>query len=849
MTCEAAGTDDQESLERQPPVSRKWVEYLVKDLNHSDHGPSVFADLAAGLCKRRICDNFLPATQPSWGGDYGQDARSHPVLLDSHGQWPLYQSAPTVSERCIFAFSIAADWKSKLRADAEKTVANGFDPDQIIFLTNQFIAPESRKIKAEREVSGAISGGKVRIQVTIFDGSWFVQQLYGQDYDLAVEYLECPAEDDPRGPEILGRVHGLESAGMSTEEAAHVERLKQQLRFRVDYAGTPQLLVADLRRVADVLSDYEDHIEEGLRLYEEGIGVPTSGLTAAEKARCYEGYFRACMKLPHGPQTIAERFPEFTDLLLDNEFTSLFYQIPARLMYLAPWMAESPEYARLLEESARKVREYSKERLGSLSLAYLDEALLHFTLLDCGKSGRLQPWVESLAGFVDRVADLRPFPIGRLCAQLSRAAPAFHHLEGFEKAYQRALDAQGARTSAADTAQHLKDRSVAHAQNRQFVRAIGCAQRAKMLWFGEDTSRGFLLLCASLSIWYAELGLLQAAEYELLELLAVSTWQPAYLHPDLITTALFQLHTLAVQQGRFLRAFGWLLLHLRASALHGIDLEEDVVERYLEQNGVLLLGHTYRRHRALHDRLMALLEGVESSAIDAYRSMVATGDAEFHAWCRELPPAEREDAERIRRRVHSGELELSNVPMDYDELAPVQHIDCSLEPFFRKPLDRIRIAHARGSFLCPVAFALAALLQEWVVHVERDFDSMVFTGEPVEIRLGEACEGPADGIWVDNDLEDSMFVVRVGVSEDFYRSELSGRSTAGLVRLFLEVVGQLVCWITLDDPDEVLELFRPSTAGRVIHDALLSGPPIHAWLSPLAHAVLGEEDGTAQVEP
>jgi hypothetical protein len=83
-------------------------------LNEEDSDAGIFAQLAKSFFHRKKCANILPETEPSAGGDLGQDARTHHVLLDSDNRFRQYTSPPTTAERLIFAFSIRKDWQPKL---------------------------------------------------------------------------------------------------------------------------------------------------------------------------------------------------------------------------------------------------------------------------------------------------------------------------------------------------------------------------------------------------------------------------------------------------------------------------------------------------------------------------------------------------------------------------------------------------------------------------------------------------------------------------------------------------------------------------------------------------------------
>jgi hypothetical protein len=174
------------------PITRKYLRYLIEGLNADDTGSGIFAQLAERLVHRRKCANIVPATEPSAGGDYGQDARTQQVLLDADGRFRFYISPPVVNERWIFAFSIDKNWQAKLKRDAKKIVENQLSPDRIIYVTNRFISPEHVKIDMERQIQTLYN-----IPCEILDGQWFLDNLYEHDYTLAVDLLECPPEEDP----------------------------------------------------------------------------------------------------------------------------------------------------------------------------------------------------------------------------------------------------------------------------------------------------------------------------------------------------------------------------------------------------------------------------------------------------------------------------------------------------------------------------------------------------------------------------------------------------------------------------------------------------------------------------
>ncbi len=298
------------------PISRKYLKYLLASLNEEDSGGGTFAQLAIHLIHRRKCANIVPATEPSAGGDLGQDARTQRVILDSDSRFRLYESPPLTEAHWIFAFSIRADWNPKLKSDAAKIVANNLHPDLIVFVTNQFINPEHIKIHAERAILQEHG-----VPCEILDGQWILDQLYEQDYALAVEFLGCPPESDPKLIDMFRRVFSLQEGGLTEEEAVELEQLKSRVQYRNRYLDTPEHLVQDLRRIGNILAPYEAHVEEALRWYEEALPELDRITNLPDGIELLYSYFKTLQKFPHGPSKIFHRLPKF--MMVPENWTGL----------------------------------------------------------------------------------------------------------------------------------------------------------------------------------------------------------------------------------------------------------------------------------------------------------------------------------------------------------------------------------------------------------------------------------------------------------------------------------------------------------------------------------------------
>jgi len=568
-TDESTATGSQRASARDGRASGKYVRYCLAGLNDNDAGSGLFADLALELCRRRVCSSIVPATQPSAGGDLGQDARSIRVVLDSDREQVLYGSAPVVKERIIFAFSIRQDWRAKVEADAAKAVANNLSPDRVVFVTNQFVAPERVKIEAERDVADAVSTGDRRVDVGILDGAWVLMCLAGDDYDLAVRFLDCPYTEDPQIAEAMRRVFGFDAAGLGPSEVVEVERLRASVRWRHRYEEAPHLLVRQLRRLGDLLSKTDATYEEALSWYKDALQVPcNSRLLAIELVDTYVSYFRALRKVPSGPQEMLARWPGMADAIVSYRLSSRLPEIGIWLLYMVT-LRDTPAFSAARARAVGALASYADQPVSPLDEAHRQEALLYLDWLAFGPERDVNAVVERVDRLIGYGEALYPLSLGPLCRLLAVMIPLVPSAEALQQRWERAVEIQVERTGELERAALLRDRAVRHADAGQWAKALEFAAAAKSAWFHEETMRGHLLMSFAMSGYFAELGLHEACMYELMYVLAVTTASTDHDNADMIAPAIAQLARIAAGQGRYLRALRWLCLAWRATATFG----------------------------------------------------------------------------------------------------------------------------------------------------------------------------------------------------------------------------------------------------------------------------------------
>lgn len=817
------------------PISRKYLRYLLEGLNDEDRGSGTFAQLATKLLHRRKCANIVPATEPSSGGDHGQDARTQRVLLDSDGRFRLYASPPETPERWIFAFSVTQEWKPKLMSDAAKIIANGLQPDAIIFVTNQFIHPEHIKIDAETAVFNAHG-----VKCEILDGQWFLDQLYEDDYPLAVEFLGCEPANDPKLMEMFQRIYGLQEGGLSEDEAIELEHLKARVQYRNRYIDTPEHLVEDLSRIGAILAPYEAYIEEAIAWYQEALPELDHLTRLPVGIELLHNYFKARQKLPGWEEAIFARMAKFIDIIFTCEVRGLYHYVSDWLIYLFPKLGSMEAFSTLYQSTLERFRAIDRTRLGELSLAYLDETMLFLNLIEIYQGvDDASDWLKRVAAFLERIRTVGPFPRRRIANVLGILAPMLTGLPAYEACFDRAMELRGEQEGGFSKAGVLRDRAIAHVQARQLEDAIIMGSRAKRLWFSEASIRGYMLMTYAMAKWYTDLGRLQAAEFELLEAGHLAFWQPAFIEPDLLAGMVMSLASIAFEQGCVLRAYRWMRSYLAICHQYRVEPQQESVDGMLEQNLPLVAMRLYASNRPIHDQLLRLANAIDPNLLLSHKEIILTSDEEFDVWLEDLTPEQQSECRDLRRRVHAGEAGAIENWSLYDELAPEQSLEWRMSVPSLDSLT-VRITYQNDPKLAQMAFTLAVILQIWWLFHHRELEQLTFADDEVQITLAWMADMGSEPLTVS--IEPSSEVkVSVAFTPD-YVQKVAGPTSEGIIDYFLKVISSTLIHITLDDPDEVLALFNAEQHGEGIYRLSLVAHPAYLWTTAFAQLGIGEDD-------
>lgn len=160
----------------------------------NDH--HAFERICAGLARRRIVSNLLPATGPvSAGGDQGRDAESHWTDLPNEGvtSWfSLLASTEPVALACTIQKS---DLAAKIRRDLSAITESGNKVRRVIYFTITAVPV------AQRHQLQSHARDTHVIELDIWDAQGIAQHLADHDLIyLAVEHLHLPTELAPEPP-------------------------------------------------------------------------------------------------------------------------------------------------------------------------------------------------------------------------------------------------------------------------------------------------------------------------------------------------------------------------------------------------------------------------------------------------------------------------------------------------------------------------------------------------------------------------------------------------------------------------------------------------------------------------
>jgi len=269
-----------------PDQAAQCIRFALAELG-TRNGHHEFEHICRNLARRRIASNILPSTGPvSQGGDQGADFETYavPRPMASDG---VIATAP--DGKIVFACSLAAKYKTKIRSDLRK-IQERLRPTSVYYFSSQSV-PVSVRHRLENE-----SRQKLGIELHVLDVQaisemvaepdlyWIAQRYLAIAFDL--ELPSSPLADEQYQQALKIRVakslyitdfvelrRAARIARKIPELNSHLSGLLQELRkFRThEYALVRrQCIYEDLMAACRELCD-ADRCDEDIREYFAGI--------------------------------------------------------------------------------------------------------------------------------------------------------------------------------------------------------------------------------------------------------------------------------------------------------------------------------------------------------------------------------------------------------------------------------------------------------------------------------------------------------------------------------------------------------------------------------------------------
>lgn len=682
---------------------------MLSQLN-IENGSFAFEHLARDLIHAEYCRNIKPATGPSSAGDRGEDSSTHPnYILDSDEELSIYSgTAPRTDDRLIFAFSIREDWRPKLRADIERIISSGLQPNRIVFATNQFIQTGARQ-DAERDV-----GGEFSIPVEILDGSWFLLYLEDEHYELAVKYLGCDPRPDRQIEEMYRRVLGLEYEGLSVQDRDLVEEIEGRVRYRTAYAR-PEHLVADLQELGEINAKYFDLLDESFRWFEEAL---MEGRSQNANTRvlldAYYSYFRALFRLPAQHETIFQMLPEYRRLVLETNLLSYFSKVNIWQFFLMPGNRDDPEFRSFASDTLDHFVEYPSSGLSPLGRAFVLEATIDaelvLQLLD--QVSDFSDHFAKLGELIDLVEDVDLYYRQVLAQKVAILSPAFSSDPEYEQLYDRAEELAVESAGQSERGLVRRSRGMAHFDSGDVIGAIEHFEKCRFLWTDYDDIRGKVMASMMIGYCHARIGNSFASEWAHLHAIQIGTAVEDSMQLDLVSSAFGQLHNSALVDGRLLTAIDYARFYLNTA--HAWERDATDAEEFVEalaHNITLILSRLFSENRRLHDRAFERVFEFIPDYLFPYSELVTKNLEELQS--------EYKDSDELTALIDMfNSLRDGSLPAlenrIRDETAPFVMID------FENQFLSVELIHQNTRDARIVAYTLASILQHLFTSSYRE---------------------------------------------------------------------------------------------------------------------------------
>lgn len=464
-----------------------------------------FEHLCRHLTRARICSNVLPATGPvSAGGDQGRDFetfRTHLQESLSHsGGFVGLTSDTPMAFACSLIDSNSA--KGKIKDDVRSITEVGQPVDEIHFFCVVDIPVALRHELQEW------AGEECNVHLEIHDGQAIAEMLTERDvFWIADRYLNIPADTYPDPPEDVGEqwyVDLLEKWHDSEFTPSNYADFSD-LRDAVRHATFNEKAKQDLPFWVNLLETLREETEyanlKRRAIYEISVAQLRGQNSLEGREEILRKYF--------------ESIPNLTDInqIEDTVILLIYCSGASELNAVQLSQEELDSWASQLDsklDSELQAASGSGKKCRLLQIrGYINAipGLQGASNIDSGKT--LDYWEKAVA----LAEDAPLFPLESFSDLLTELIALGMDSPDLQRIAENVDMLLAERRGGFAAAEKSRDRAIAYRKRGSILRSIRQIHRSKISWFAEETLRGSLLSCLSLSESYGCLGLHFAAKH------------------------------------------------------------------------------------------------------------------------------------------------------------------------------------------------------------------------------------------------------------------------------------------------------------------------------------------------
>jgi len=545
--------------EEQPRLSESEVEFLLERLPEKN-AHHEFERLAVCLCEIEVCRNIKPATGPVGGGDYGEDASTHPVSEDVRNAYFWVGVGTTsIGDDWLFAFSIKKKWKTKIQEDAEKAAKRNPVPKKFLFVTSQPI-----KIKKREDVKKDLKA-QFGFDAEILDRTWIVHQIvYKGHWRLAAEFLDAPQA--LRGIEKSNADQKNMAPTMPSELSNRISTLRDKVAYRTSYLYISHR-AEDLLELADLLKESDRASSE--RAYREAIEDAMASGFEYLLHRAIYNYFWTSLWYWDDVSNAMPHLDQFFKLIQKmnlpeplergfNIWACLYGASYQDFVNKQDALLESRE--KILIDACERIV-HDKDRPTS-SLMTQEMLFWHHVIIESTTTGAVSDkTVNELRSIVKQAGQISLFPLRRLVNRLFKDDSLLKKNPKFEKVLDTIQTAIGKREGDLAEAEFAFNKALMYFDQGAYQKALKELAKTKDKGISRETLYETLRNLMAAADCYIKLGFYLAAKGELVAAYHLATLYENKTYKSEALLALRALNNIEIHRGRVRLALWWLQLH------------------------------------------------------------------------------------------------------------------------------------------------------------------------------------------------------------------------------------------------------------------------------------------------